>query len=350
MVPEVLQIFDLLPEIHPDAFAGVPRVWEKVQAGILKAIADEPNERRRGIALAAIDVGRQVARLEAAGEPVPLALAAKRGAADRVVFSKIRRKLGLDRAKIVVSGAAPLSREVLEFFWGIGVPLREGYGMTENVAPATLNTEGRTRVGTVGRALPGVEVRLAADGEVLLRGGLVVPGYYRDPERTAETFDAEGWLHTGDIGALDDEGFLRIVDRKKELIITAGGKNISPANLESLLKRHPLVGQACAVGEGRPYMTALLVLDAEVAPGWARDNGVSFTDLATFSREARVHAEVQRGVVDANQHVSQAERIKRFSILPVEWTAESEELTPTLKLKRRVIHAKYAEEIAQLYR
>src|SRR2546427_484521 len=173
-------------------------------------------------------------------------------------------------------------------------------------------------------------------------------GYYKEPEKTAETIDAEGWLHTGDVGEIDSDGYLRIIDRKKELLITAGGKNISPANLEALLKRHPLVGQACVVGDRKPYVAALVVLDGEVAPGWASSNALTFRDLPSFSREPRVVAEVQRAVDDANQHVSNAEGIKRFVVLPAEWTLESEELTPTLKLKRRVIAEKYAEEIAGL--
>jgi long-chain acyl-CoA synthetase len=198
-------------------------------------------------------------------------------------------------------------------------------------------------------ALPGVEVKLAEDGEILVRGGNICPGYYKDPEKTAETFDAEGWLHTGDIGTAGADGYMKIVDRKKELIITAGGKNVSPSNLESLLKQHPLIGQACVVGDRKPYISALVVLDAEAAPGWAASNGLAFTSLPEFSREQRVHAEIQKAVDDASQHVSQVERIKRFVVLPTEWTVDSEELTPTLKLKRRVIHEKYAEDIESLY-
>ncbi|MDP9343187.1 MAG: long-chain fatty acid--CoA ligase [Actinomycetota bacterium] len=347
--PEVLQVFELMPEIRPDAFAGVPRVWEKIQAGILAALAEEPNARRRKIALSAIEAGRQAARLEQAGKPVPTGLRFKRALFDRLVFSKIRHRLGLDRCRIAVSGAAPIAPDVLEFFLGIGIPIHEGYGMTECTAPSNLNRMDRVKVGTVGPALPGVEVRLAEDGEVLVRGGNVTPGYYKDSEQTAETFDAEGWLHTGDVGELDADGFLRIVDRKKELIITAGGKNISPANLESLLKQHPMVGQAAVIGDRRPYVAALVVLDGEVAPGWARENGVPFTDIASFTSSDRVRAEIQRAVDDANQHVSNVEAIKRFTILPTEWTVDSEELTPTLKLKRRVITEKYAAEIEALY-
>ncbi len=347
--PEVLQVFEMAPEVRPEAFAGVPRVWEKLQAGILAALAAEPNERRRKIALGAIEAGKQAARLEQAGKPVPLGLRLKRGLFDRLVFSKIRHKIGLDQCRIAVSGAAPIAPDVLEFFSGIGLPIHEGYGMTECTAPSNINRADRVQIGTVGPALPGVEVRLGDDGEVLVRGGNVTPGYYKNPEQTAETFDADGWLHTGDVGEIDADGFLRIVDRKKELIITAGGKNISPANLESLLKHHPLVGQAAVIGDRRPYVAALVVLDAEAVPAWAKANGVTFTDIASFAADERVRAEIQRAVDDANQHVSNVEAIKRFSILPTEWTVDSEELTPTLKLKRRVITDKYAAEIEALY-
>jgi long-chain acyl-CoA synthetase len=346
--PELLRVFEYVPEIRPEAFAGVPRLYEKLQAGILAKLAEEPNERRRRIARHAVDVGRRAVALEQAARPVPVALRAQRALFDRVVHARIRRTLGLDRCRLLVSGAAPISRDVLEFFWGIGLRVVEGYGMTESSAPATIGDEG-SPIGTVGRQMPGCEVALAPDGEVLIRGGNVSPGYYRDPERTAETFDADGWLHSGDIGVLDRRGNLRIVDRKKELIITAGGKNVSPSNLEALMKRSPLIGQVVAVGDGRPYVGALIVLDAEIAPAWARENGVPFADLASFSREPRVWAEVQQAVDEANQHLSQAESVRRFAILPSEWTVDSEELTPTLKLKRRVIHAKYAAEIDSLY-
>jgi long-chain acyl-CoA synthetase len=348
--PDVLRVFEVVPQVRPQAFLGVPRVWEKVQAGVMAKLAAEPDARKRKIAMGAIETARQVARLEAEGKPVPLGLKLKHKLFDKLVYSKIRHATGLDRSVIRVTAAAPIAPDTLHFFAGIGLPLAEVYGMTEDTGPATANPPDQIRLGTVGLALPGVEVKLGQDGEILVRGGNVCPGYYRDPEKSAETFDAEGWLHTGDIGTIDPDGYVRIIDRKKELIITAGGKNISPANLESLLKQHPLIGQACVVGDGKPFVSALIVLDPEVAQGWAGSNGVHFVNIAEFSREPRVHAEMQKAVDDANQHVSQVERIKRFTILPTEWTVDSEELTPTLKLKRRVIHDKYAEDIEALYR
>ncbi|MDP8955944.1 MAG: long-chain fatty acid--CoA ligase [Actinomycetota bacterium] len=347
--PDVLRVFELVPEVRPQAFLGVPRVWEKVHAGVMATLGAEANERKRKIGMAAIETGREAARLEAEGKPLPLALRLKRALFDKLVYSKIRQKIGLDRSILQVTSAAPISRDTLEFFAGIGLPLLEIYGMTEDTGPATANPPDRIKMGTVGVALPGVEVKLADDGEILVRGGNISPGYYKDPEKTAETFDPDGWLHTGDIGTLDEDGYYRVVDRKKELIITAGGKNISPSNLESLLKRHPLIGQACVVGDGKRYISALIVLDGENAPIWAKENGLSATTVAELSTDPRVTAEIQRAVDDANQHVSQVEQIKRFTILPTEWTVDSEELTPTLKLKRRVIHQKYAEEIEALY-
>ena len=347
--PEVMQVFEYVPEVRPQVFAGVPRLFEKLQAGIVAALAAEPDERKRKIALRAIETGKKAVRLEQEGKRVPIGLRLQRALFDRLVYSKIRDKIGLDQAEPVVSGAAPIPRDVLEFFWGIGLPIIEGYGMTESSAPAAVGRGKETPIGTVGPAMPGCEVVLAEDGEVLIRGGNVTAGYYKDQEKTAEAFDPDGWLHTGDIGELDGKGNLRIVDRKKELIITAGGKNISPSNLESLLKHHPLVGQAVAVGDRRPYMSALIVLDGEVAPGWAAANGVPFTTIGQFAREPRVVAEIQQAVDQANQHVSQAESVRRFAILPAEWTVDSEELTPTLKLKRRVIAEKYADQIESLY-
>jgi len=347
--PEILEVMKYLPEVRPVTFVAVPRLWEKAHAGVTAALAAEPDERRRKLVARALEVGRRAVRLEQEGKPVPLALRLQRALFDRLVFAKIRARLGLDNCLAAISGAAPISGEVLEFFLAIGLPIAEGYGLTENTAGATLNPVGQTRVGTVGKPLPGVEVRLADDGEILIRGGNVTAGYYKEEDKTAETFDADGWLHTGDIGSIDPDGFVRVVDRKKELIVTAGGKNISPANLELLLKRHPLVGQACAIGDLRPFVSALVVLDPEAAPAWAKQHGLPSVSVEDLARDERVVAEVQRAVDDANEHVSQVERVKKFVILPAEWTAASEELTPTLKLKRRVIVEKYATEIESIY-
>jgi long-chain acyl-CoA synthetase len=347
--PDLNSIIQVLPQVRPFSFVAVPRLWEKAQAGIMAALAAEPNQRRRKLALGAIETGRQVVRLRQAGKPVPLGLRIRRAVFDRLVYAKIRERIGLDECAVTFSGAAPLADDVMEFFLAIGVPLREGYGLTESTAPATLNLRERLKVGTVGPPLPGVEVRLERDGELLIRGGNIAAGYYKDLEQTADTFDEDGWLHSGDIAQIDDEGWVRIVDRKKELIITAGGENISPSNLENLLKAHPLIAQACVVGDRKPYPAALIVLDNEVGPGWAAEHGVPFTTLERFAAEPRVVAEVQAAVDATNEQVARAQQVKRFAILPTDWAAESEELTPTLKLKRRVIHHKYAKDIERLY-
>jgi long-chain acyl-CoA synthetase len=349
LCPDLLKVFEVAAEVHPQAFVAVPRVWEKLQAGILAEVASQPSP-RRWIAERAIRVGRKAARLQQTRKPLSFGLRLQRAMLDRLVCSRVREKVGLDRCEFAVTGAAPISPELLEFFWGLGVKIHEGYGLSECTAPSNLNPRHQVRIGTVGPAVPGVELRLAHDGEVLVRGGNVAAGYYKDPEQSSQTFDAEGWLHTGDVGRLSPDGWLRIVDRKKELIITAGGKNVSPANLESLLKRHPLVGQAFAYGDRKPYVVALVVLDGEVAPGWARANQLPFSSLRAFAGEPRVRAEIQRAVEAANRQVSRTEQIKRFAILPAEWTVDSAELTPTLKLKRRVIQHKYAKELEALYR
>ena len=261
----------------------------------------------------------------------------------------IKAKVGLEEVEWAITGAAPINPEVIEFFQAIGVRLWEGWGMTECTVGATYNPLDRIKNGTVGIADPGVEMKIADDGEVLLRGGNLMRGYYKEPEKTADTIDADGWLHTGDVGEIDDEGYLRIIDRKKELIITAGGKNISPANLEALLKQHPLVGQAAVIGDRRPYVSALIVLDQEVAPVWARKAGIQFTSPADLAANPAVHAEIQKAVEETNRHVSNVEAIKRFTVLPADWTPETEELTPTLKLKRRVINQKFADAIEEMY-
>lgn len=346
---EVMDVFTLMPEVKPRSFVGVPRVWEKLQAGVMAKLQAEPNERKRNIALKAIDTARRATHLELEGKPVPLGLRLQRAVLDKLVLSKVRAGVGLDECDVPITGAAPISIDTHEFFQAIGVPLYELYGLTETTAPATANREEARRVGTVGWTIPGVEAKLLEDGELLLRGGNISPGYYKEPEITAQTLDDEGWLHTGDIAEIDDQGFIKIVDRKKEIIITAAGKNIAPSNIEGHLKHHPLVAQACALGDVKPFISALIVLDAEAAPLWAEKNGIEFTSIEEFSRNPSVYQEVERAVAEANEHVARVEQVKKFVILPTEWTLTSDELTPSLKMKRRVIHEKYAKEIEDLY-
>ena len=346
--PEPTQAVEYVREARPTLFFGVPRVWEKVRAGIQAKLAAEQNQRKRKIAQRAVDTGLEVVRRQQRGRPLPLGLRARHAVLERLVLAKVRHAIGLDRCTFASSAASPLAVDVAEFFAALGLPLVEVYGMTETSAVATANRPGKVKIGTVGLPLPGIEVRLADDGEVLVRGPINTPGYFRQPEATAELTDADGWVHTGDVGELDGDGYLKIVDRKKELIITSSGKNLSPANIESLLKEHPLIGQALVFGDDRPYVVALIVLDHELAPAWAARNGIG-GDLAALAADERVLAEIEHAVDAANQRLSRIEQVKRFEVLPVEWTAESEELTPTLKLRRRVIHAKYAERIDALY-
>ena len=347
--PNILEVFEYVPEVRPYIFVAVPRLYEKLEAGIVAKVGEEPNERKRKIARRALEIAPEIARRRRSGEGVPLRLRAQHEVFSKLVYSKIIRSLGLEGCRLALTGAAPMSVDVIDFFVGMGLPLLEGYGLSESTAPATLNLPEAAKPGTVGPPLAGVEVRLADDGELLIRGGNVAPGYFRDPDGTAQTFDREGWLHSGDIAQIDGDGFVTIVDRKKELIITSGGKNVAPTAVEGLLKRHPLISQACAVGDGKPFVGALIVLDGDVAPSWARDNGIAFSDLASFSREEAVQREVDAAVRKANERLSRVEQVKRFKILDREWTPDGNELTATLKLKRRVIYDKYATAIDELY-
>jgi long-chain acyl-CoA synthetase len=343
--PDLQQLGAYLGATRPHVVFGPPRVWEKLKAGIEAAVAaqgDDAGARFR----AGLDVGRRVAALRAFGQPVPADLAAQWSQVDQS-FAGVRALVGLDAARVAITGAAPIPVDVVEFFRALGVPFAEVYGMSENTGAMTLDVD-RVKPGTVGRPLPGVEVRIADDGEVLCRGAIVSRGYLDDPVKTADAFDADGWLHTGDIGVLDDEGYLRIVDRKKELLITAGGKNVSPANLEAALKGIPLVGQACVFGDGKPYLTALLVLDPDAAAGWAAAHGRA-ADLAGLAEDEQLLAEVAAGVEEANRAFSTAEQIKRWHVVGEEWLPDSDVLTPTMKLKRRGVQERYGDVVERLY-
>jgi long-subunit acyl-CoA synthetase (AMP-forming) len=289
-------------------------------------------------------------KLEQAGEEVPEALAAGVAKADEAMFSNLRAALGLDEVASVNVGAAPTPTEVLEFFHAIGIKIGELWGMSETCGVVTLNPPDRVKLGTVGPPIPGFEVKLAEDGEILVRGGGNMVGYRNMPDKTAETIDSDGWLATGDIGELDEDGYLKIVDRKKELIINAAGKNMSPANIEAKLKTaSPLIGQVAAIGDARSYNTALIVLDPDYAPEWAAKNGKEGASLADLASDEDVIAAVQKGVDEANARMARVEQIKKFKVLPAEWMPGGDELTPTMKLKRKPIAEKYAAEIEELY-
>ncbi len=346
---EIAGVRDVLVEARPHMFMAVPRVWEKFHAALVGTINAEEGIKKT-LALAAIDTGKQVARKKQAGEPIGTLLGLKYAALDKIVLSKIREKMGLDRLKYALSGAAPISTDLLEFFSGIGISILEVYGMTESSAVISANQPTKTRFGTVGVAAPDTELKIAEDGEILSRGKHITPGYLNRPEATEEAIDADGWLHTGDLGEVSADGFLKIIGRKKELIITAGGKNLSPNNIEESIKQKSvLIGQMCALGDAQPFIGALIVIDAESAPAWAAANDVPFTDLATFAKDPKVIAEIKRAVDEGNQNLAKVEQVREYRILPAEWTPESGELTPSMKLKRNVIHTNCADAIAEIY-
>jgi long-chain acyl-CoA synthetase len=344
------EVISFLPLVKPTWFFAVPRIWEKLKAGLETMLASQPEE-QRAPAQAALDAAMKKVELEQAGQPVPEELAAAVAKADAEMFSGLRAMLGFDEIAAVNVGAAPTPREVLVFFHAIGIELAELWGMSETCGSGCCNPPGKVRIGTVGPPAPGVEIKLGDDGEVLMRSAVVMTGYRNLPERTAEALDADGWLHTGDIGEFDEAGYLRIVDRKKELIISAAGKNMSPANIESTLKgASPLIGQACAIGDGRPYNTALIVLDADFAPAWAARNGREGAALEDLATDEGMVAAVQEGVDAANAKLARVEGIKKFTIVPGDWAPGGDELTPTMKLKRKPIAEKYTAEIEAMYR
>ena len=354
-VDDIRAIAPALADMRPTLWGGVPRVWEKLKAALEARIDTEADEQRRVALRWAVDTGIRKVRAEQAainGEgPGPdEALLAEYARADELVLSKIRTQIGLDEVKWSVSGAAPTPVDVLEFFGAIGLPISELWGMSELSCCATINPLGRVKIGTVGPAMPGVELAIADDGELLCRGPILMRGYRNEPAKTAEAIDADGWLHTGDVATIDADGYVRIVDRKKELIINSAGKNMSPANIESRLKSaSPLIGQAIAIGDRRPYNVALVVLDPDACAAWAARAGLDDASAATLCEHEAVVAAVSAAVEEANAGLSRVEQIKTFRILPADWLPGGDELTPTMKLKRKPIAEKYAVEIEALY-
>jgi long-subunit acyl-CoA synthetase (AMP-forming) len=348
--PNAKEVLAYVAEVRPSWFFAVPRIWEKLKAGLEAMLAGLPEEQRAG-AQAALAAAREKVRLEQASQPVPAELAAAVAKADDELFAGLRKQLGFDEIVAVNVGAAPTPVEVLEFFHAIGIPVAELWGMSETCGAGCCNPPDRIKIGTVGPPTPGVEVRLAEDGELLVRGDVVMPGYRNLPDKTAEALDADGWLHTGDIAEIDADGYVKLVDRKKELIISAAGKNMSPANIEATLKSaSPLIGQAAVIGDARAYNTALIVLDADFAPAWAGQQGLASANLEDLAGDERVRAAVQEGVDAANAKLARVEQIKKFTLLRGDWLPGGDELTPTMKLKRKPINAKYAEAIEAMYR
>ncbi len=312
-------------------------------------LAGQPAEARKPVE-EALAASLERVRLRQAKKTVPEELESKVAEADEQIFSNIRAMLGLEQVKAVNVGAAPTPVEVLEFFHALGIELAELWGMSETCGAGTCNRPGHVKIGTVGPPAPGCEIRIADDGEVLVRSEFVMLGYRNQPEKTAEALDADGWLHTGDIGEIDEDGFVRLIDRKKELIINSAGKNMSPANIEAAIKTaSPLIGQAAAIGDRRQYNTALVVLDADFTPQWAAQHGLDGTSLEELATEPKVIEAVQQGIEAANQRLARVEQIKKFTIVRGDWLPGGDELTPTMKLKRKPIADKYATEIERMY-
>jgi long-chain acyl-CoA synthetase len=347
--PNPREILSYLPQVHPTWFFAVPRIWEKLKAGLEAMLAGQPAEQRAPVE-EALAASLERVRLRQAGQPVPEELEARVAAADDQIFAGFRAMLGLDQVAGVNVGAAPTPVEVLEFFHALGIELAELWGMSETCGAGTCNRPGEVKIGTVGPPAPGCEIRIAEDGEVLVRAQFVMLGYRNQPDKTAETIDADGWLHTGDIGELDEDGYLRLIDRKKEIIINAAGKNMSPANIEAAIKTaSPLIGQAVCIGDARPYNTALIVLDSDFAPQWATSHGLEGKALEELATEPSVREAVQEGIDEANTHLARVEQLKKFSIVPGDWLPGGDELTPTMKLKRKPIAQKYEEAIEAMY-
>ncbi|AFU02176.1 AMP-dependent synthetase/ligase [Nocardia brasiliensis] len=349
-VTDPREVAAALPDARPTSFFGVPRVWQKIKAGIETKLAAETSQVKKTLALWAIDTGIAAARADLAGKSRGPVLAVQHRLAETLVLAKLRHAMGLDALNIAASGAAPIPPETLEYFLGLGFTVSEVWGMSETTGVGTFTELDKPRPGSVGRPLDGIELRLDTDGEILVRGPMVTSGYRNMPEQTADTIDADGWLHTGDVGTLDPDGYVRVIDRKKELIINEAGKNIAPSNVENAVKAaSSLVGQVVAIGDARAYIGALIVLDPDVAALRAKDLGATDADLPTLARRQEIVDEVRAAVLQGNVKLSRVEQIKRFTIIGAVWEPGGDELTPKMSLKRNPIAAKYAAEIAALY-
>jgi long-subunit acyl-CoA synthetase (AMP-forming) len=343
-------IAEALPDVRPTTWLGVPRVWNKIKAGIETKLDTEASGIRRRLALWAIDTGIQAARLTLAGKSVPPSLAVRRNIADRLVLAKLRHALGLDQLRWGIIGAAPSSVETIEFVWGLGIPVYEVWGLSESVGCGTSSRLGASKLGSVGQALSGVEISTGSDGELLIRGPVVMRGYRHQPEKTIEAIDLDGWLHSGDIGTIDSQGFVTIVDRKKELLVNEAGKNLSPANIEGAIQSSSaLIDQVVAFGDARPYVTALVVLDSDAVAAQAASLGMADPSLAAFAQSREAREMLTAAVREGNSKLSRVEQIKRFLIVGTPWEPGGDELTPTMKLKRKPIAEKYSAEIGKLY-
>ena len=336
---------DNLKEVQPTVFLGVPRIWEKMHAGIAAKMADAKGAKKKILAFARSTATEHSAYV-CKGQKAPPLLRLRRAVATRLVFSKLKPAIGLGRARIFVVGAAPIGKDVLEFFASLDIVIQEVYGQSEDTGPTTFNRPGGVRFGSVGSAFPGVESKIAPDGEILVRGRNVFMGYYKDEEATRECL-IDGWLHSGDLGVFDSEGFLNITGRKKEILITAGGKNITPKNIEESIKTHPLVSEAIVIGDRRKYLTALITLDPDAASLFAKERGIA--PNGGLHENAQIRAAIQKTIDDTNAHLAKVETVKKFIILPRALSMEDGELTPTLKVKRRIVNQNWAAQIESMY-
>jgi len=337
-----------LREVQPTVYFAVPRFWEKFYSAVYIAMKDAIWLGRAAFAWAT-KVGREVAELELDQKPVSAGLRFQHFIADRLVFKNIRRSLGMDRSRLLISGGAPVSPEILKFFHGLGIPLREVYGQTEDCGPTSMHQGDDIVIGTVGKPFPGVEVKIADDGEILVKGPNVFQGYYKNPELTAETI-RDGWLHSGDIGKFDADGNLKITDRKKDILITSGGKNITPQHIENELKFSPYINDAVIIGDGRKFLTALIMLDEETIMKYAQDERIPFTTYKSLTRAEAIVRLIQKEVDAVNKKLARVEQVKKFRLLDIKLTSEDGELTATMKLKRRTISEKYKDLIEEMYR
>jgi long-chain acyl-CoA synthetase len=336
-------------EIAPTVFTAVPRIWEKLYSGVTIAIR-ESGPVQQAIYAWAIGVGRSVAGRVVAGEPVSAALRLRFLVARRLALDNVRKTIGIHRARLCVTGAAPISPDLVLWYLSLGVPMVEVWGMTESCGAATYTPATRIKPGMIGPACPYNEVRLdPLTSEILVRGGNVFMGYLNQPEKTAETIDADGWLHTGDVGTQDGDGYFRITDRMKDIIITAGGKNITPSELENELKFSPYITDAVVIGDRRPYLTAIVMIDLENVEKFAQDHDVPFSNYASLARAAEVQALIDGEIAKVNAKFARVEQIKKFWLLETQLSAEDEELTPTMKLKRKLVEQKYGERIEAMY-
>jgi long-chain acyl-CoA synthetase len=344
--PDPRRLADVLPAVRPTVMPTVPRVLEKVHTGVTANFAQATGVKKRLIDWA-LGVGRRVSELRQRGEAVPAGLALQHRLADRLVYSKVKARLG-GRMRAVISGGAPLAKEIAEFFHALDIMILEGYGQTEGTTASNCNLPDRFRFGTVGPALPNVEVRVAEDGEILLRGPTIFAGYFRNEEATRDVLGEDGWLRTGDVGELDEDGFLKVTDRKRDIIVTAGGKNLSPQNIENLLKGSPYVSQALVIGDRRPFVTALITLDEEEAGKWAAAHGID-GDVSSLAARPEARALIQGVVDEVNSGLARFEQVRGFALLTRDFTPEENEVTPTLKLRRRIVEEHFASEIEALY-